>query len=87
MDGMIDSVTKTTIFSHCKPNPCLGVAIDHDLYEKNRDFDVYTEFEMFKIKVLIIFLGTVGFSLRRDGRISLQEEHQNCITDQPCRRS
>jgi len=29
---------------------------------------MYTEFEMLKAKVPIIFLGTVGFSLRRDGR-------------------
>jgi hypothetical protein len=29
---------------------------------------MYIEFEMLKVKVLIIFLGTVGFSLRRDGR-------------------
>jgi len=27
--------------------------------------DVYTEFDMFKVKVPIIFLGTVGPSLRK----------------------
>ena len=27
-----------------------------------------TDFEMLKVKVPVIFLGTVGFSLRRDGR-------------------
>ena len=31
-------------------------------------FDVYAESELLKVKVPIIFLGTVGFSLRRDGR-------------------
>ena len=32
--------------------------------------DVYvcTDFEILEVKVPIIFLGTVGFSLRRDGR-------------------
>lgn len=68
IDGTIDSITKAAVFFHCKPNPCLGLAIDHDLYKKNRDIDVYTEFEMLKVKVLIIFLVTVGFSLPRDGR-------------------
>jgi hypothetical protein len=30
---------------------------------------MYIEFEMLKVKVPIIFLGTVGFSPRRDGRL------------------
>jgi hypothetical protein len=36
-----------------------------------RDIDIYTEFDMFEVKVPIIFLGTVGFSLRREGRYSV----------------
>jgi hypothetical protein len=68
VDGTIDSMTKTMVFSHCKPSPYSGVAIDHELYKKNRDVDVDIEFEVLKVKVLVIFLGTVGFSLRREGR-------------------
>ena len=33
-----------------------------------RDVDICADFEMFKVKVPIVFLGTVGFSLRREGR-------------------
>jgi len=44
------------------------VITEHDLYKNIRDVDVCTEFEMRKVKVPIIFLGTVGFSLLRDGR-------------------
>ena len=68
VDRTIDSMTKTAVFSHCKPSPCSEVATDYDLYKKSRDIDVYIEFEILKIKVLIIFLDTVGFSLLRDGR-------------------
>ena len=35
-----------------------GVATEHDLYENIGDIDVYTEFEMLKVKVPIIFSGT-----------------------------
>ena len=31
-------------------------------------FAMCTDFKMFKVKVPFNFLGTVGFSLRRDGR-------------------
>ena len=44
------------------------MATEHDLYKNIRDVDVCTEFNMFEVKVLIIFLGTMGFSLRREGR-------------------
>jgi hypothetical protein len=44
------------------------VATEHDSYKIIGDVDVCTEFEMLKVKVPIIFLGTVGFSLPRDGR-------------------
>lgn len=66
--GTVDGMAKTAVFSYRKLNPCLEVATDHDLYKKVRDIDVYTAFEMPIVKVLIIFLGTMGFSLRRDGR-------------------
>jgi hypothetical protein len=38
---------------------------------------VYTEFEVLKVKVLIIFLGTVGFSLRREGRYTYLYNYSN----------
>lgn len=44
------------------------MATEHDLYKIMGDFDVCAEFKMLKVKVLNIFLGTVGFSLRREGR-------------------
>jgi hypothetical protein len=45
------------------------MATKHDLYNKIMgDVDICTDFKMFKVKVPIIFLGTVGFSLRREGR-------------------
>jgi hypothetical protein len=42
--------------------------MEHDLDKNIGDVDVYTQFEMLKVKVPIIFLGTVGFSLLREGR-------------------
>ncbi len=44
------------------------MATEHDLYKNIEDFDACSEFEMLKVKVPIIFLGTVGFSLPREGR-------------------
>jgi hypothetical protein len=44
--------------------------MEHDLYKNMGDIDVCIEFDMFEVKVPIIFLGTVGFSLRREGRYS-----------------
>lgn len=32
------------------------------------DIDKYIDFKIFKVKVPIVFLSTVGFSLRMDGR-------------------
>jgi hypothetical protein len=32
------------------------------------NIDVYTESELLEVKVPLDFLGTVGFSLRREGR-------------------
>jgi len=44
------------------------VATEHDLYKNIEDFGACSEFEMLKVKVPIVFLGTVGFSLPREGR-------------------
>jgi hypothetical protein len=44
------------------------VATERDLYKIIGDIDVCIKFDLLKVKVPIIFLGTVGFSLRRDGR-------------------
>jgi hypothetical protein len=43
------------------------VATERDLHKNIGDVDVYTQFEMLKVKVPIIFLGTVGFSPPREG--------------------
>jgi len=42
--------------------------MEHDLYTNIKIIDVCTKFDMFGVKVPIIFFGTVGFSPRRDGR-------------------
>ena len=42
------------------------MAIEHNLYKTIRNIYVYIEFELLKVKVLSVFLGTVGFLLRRD---------------------
>jgi hypothetical protein len=42
--------------------------MEHVLYKNMGDIDVCEDFEILKVKVPIIFLGTVGFSLRREGR-------------------
>ena len=44
------------------------VATEYDLQKIIMCVDVCIEFKLLKVKVPIIFLGTVGFSLRRDGR-------------------
>jgi hypothetical protein len=43
------------------------VVTEYDLYKIIRTLDVCIEFELLKAKVPVIFLGTVGFSARRDG--------------------
>jgi len=57
-----------TQFLSIRTLKCLEVAIEHDSYKIVRNVDIYTDFEMFEVKVLINFLGTAGFSLRREGR-------------------
>ena len=44
------------------------MAMEHDLYRSLGDVDMCREFDMFKVKVPIIFFGTVCFSPHRDGR-------------------
>jgi hypothetical protein len=44
------------------------VATEHDIYKTMGIINVCTESELYKVKVPVVFLGTVGFSLRRDGR-------------------
>lgn len=44
------------------------MAMEHDLYQKIRDIDVCIEFEMLRVEVPIIFLGTVGFLPPKEGR-------------------
>jgi hypothetical protein len=47
---------------------CLGVAIKRDVYKESRDIDLCIDFKVLKVKVPFRFLGTVGFSPRREGR-------------------
>jgi hypothetical protein len=42
--------------------------MERDLYKEVGNIDVCTGFEMLKVKVPTRFLGTVGFSPRREGR-------------------
>jgi hypothetical protein len=42
--------------------------MEHDLYKNIGYVYMCTEFKMLKVKVPIIFLGTVGFLPRRDRR-------------------
>jgi hypothetical protein len=44
-----------------------GVAIGYDLYKSIGDVYVYTDLEIPKVRVPIIFLGTQGFPPPRDG--------------------
>jgi hypothetical protein len=46
----------------------LVVATEYVLYETIGNINVCTESELLKVEVPVVFLGTVGFSLRRDGR-------------------
>ena len=43
------------------------MTIEHDLYTNIGVINVCTKFDMFEVKVPIIFLGTLGFSLCREG--------------------
>ena len=49
------------------------MATDCDLYKVLRSLNVCIEFELLKVKVPVIFLGTVGFSARGDGRYNPSE--------------
>jgi hypothetical protein len=53
----------------CYKDVCFwGVAIACELYKTIGNIDVCTGSELLEVKVLIVFLGTAGFSLRGDGR-------------------
>ena len=41
---------------------------EYDLYKSLGDVDIYEVFDVFEVEVPVIFLGTEGFSPRRDGR-------------------
>ncbi len=61
----------------------MKVAIVQDLYSLMVNINLRTDFELLEVKVSLIFLGTVGFSARRDGRYSTKvppsslNHHQN----------
>lgn len=42
--------------------------MEYGLYKTIGIINVYAEFELLKVKVPVVFLGTMGFSLRRDRR-------------------
>jgi hypothetical protein len=44
------------------------------------DISMYTDFKMLKVKVLIIFFGTQGFSARRDRRYTKPTMAKSCCT-------
>jgi hypothetical protein len=45
---------------------CLGVIREHDLYKNIGDIYICADFEIFKVKVPIIFFGIEDFSVYRD---------------------
>jgi hypothetical protein len=57
-----------TYFLGGRGSECSGVATAHDFYRTVGNIDVCTESELLEVNVPIVFLGTVGFSPRRDGR-------------------
>ena len=53
------------IFS-AKDSECSGIATKYNLCKNKKVINVRTEFEMLKVKVSNICLGTAGVSLRRE---------------------
>ena len=51
--------------------------MEHVLYKNIRDINMCKDFEILKVKVPIIFLGTAGFLLRREGRYF--EPKETCV--------
>jgi hypothetical protein len=47
---------------------------ENNIYIIMRHVIMYTEFGILKVKVPMIFLGTEGFSLRRDGRYAIKRD-------------
>jgi hypothetical protein len=56
----------------------LRVATVYDLYRTIGNINIYAESKLLKVKVLIVFLGTVGFSLCREGRYLVFFTYKNC---------
>ena len=42
------------------------MATEHDIYKTIGIINMYTESELLKVKVPVVFLGTVGFLLRKN---------------------
>jgi hypothetical protein len=61
------ATTQTQFFGE-RGSECLGLAIEPNLYKETRDIAKCKDLEMLKVKVPIRFLGTMGFSARREGR-------------------
>jgi hypothetical protein len=78
------------IFFSRKGLGCLGVTIVHGFYRIIENTNGRTEFVLLEVKVPIVFLGTVGFSLRTDGRYCIVNtiivaEREIEITTDRCR--
>ena len=58
----------------------LNLATEHNIFKNIRNIDMYIDFEMIKVKVPMKFLGTAGFSLRRDGHYSLSIQKRMLIS-------
>jgi hypothetical protein len=43
------------------------VTIEYNFYKNIKDINIYAEFEMLKVKVPIIFFGTMGWVFRHAG--------------------
>lgn len=51
-----------------KSSKCLGIAMKRNIYKEIRDINLRIDFKVLKVQVPFRFLGTVGFSPRREGR-------------------
>jgi hypothetical protein len=47
---------------------CSRVTTEYNTYKNLAEVDIYREFDMFEVKVLVIFFGTAGFSVHRNRR-------------------
>ena len=58
----------------------MRVAIVQDLYRIIVNINVCTDLSCLKVKVPLIFLGTVGFSALRDGRLAVLKNSRTNYT-------